>query len=46
LSDGRYPEAQGSLLDVVGVIGAALPVLAIIVAIACFFMFRSTTSTR
>jgi hypothetical protein len=34
----------GIILDVVGVIGAALPILAIIVAIACFFMFRRTTS--
>jgi len=34
----------GIILDVVGVIGAAIPVLAIIVAILCFYMFRRSTN--
>ena len=33
----------GIILDIVGVIGAGIPVIAIIVAIVCFYMFRRTT---
>jgi hypothetical protein len=33
----------GIILDIVGVIGAGIPVIAIIVAIVCFYMFRRAT---
>ena len=33
----------GFVLDIAGVIGATLPVLAIIVALICFGVFRSST---
>jgi hypothetical protein len=33
----------GIILDIAGVIGAGIPVIAIIVAIVCFYMFRRTT---
>lgn len=36
----------GIILDLAGVIGAGIPLIAIIVAIACFFMFRSVTNSR
>ena len=32
------------VLAVAGVIGATLPVIALIIAAICFFMFRATTS--
>ena len=36
----------GIILDIAGVIGATLPILAIIVALICFGVFRSATSGR
>ena len=36
----------GLILTVAGVISAAIPVLAIIVALVCLFMFRSVTGSR
>lgn len=36
--------AVGIVLAIVGVIGGAIPLVAIIVAIVCFFLFRRTTS--
>jgi hypothetical protein len=36
----------GIVLDIVGVIGLALPLVAILVAIACFVMFRTATGRR
>lgn len=36
--------AVGVVLAVVGVIGGTIPVLAIIVALVCFFLFRRTVS--
>jgi hypothetical protein len=33
----------GFLLAIVGVIGAGIPLLAAIVAVACFFLFRGAT---
>jgi hypothetical protein len=33
----------GIILDIVGVIGAGIPVIAIIVTIVCFYMFRRAT---
>jgi hypothetical protein len=34
----------GFLLAVIGVISLAIPLLAALVAVACFFLFRRTTS--
>ncbi len=36
----------GLVLDVAGVIGAGIPLIAIIVAVICFVMFRSVTARR
>ena len=36
----------GLVLSIAGIIGAGLPVIALIVAAICFFMFRVTVSGR
>ncbi len=36
----------GVVLAAIGVVGAWLPIVAIIVAVACFVLFRSTVSGR
>jgi hypothetical protein len=36
----------GVILDVAGVIGAGIPIIAVIVAVICFVMFRSVTNSR
>jgi hypothetical protein len=38
--------AVGLVLWVVGIIGAGLPLIALIVAAICFFLFRTTVSGR
>jgi hypothetical protein len=36
----------GLVLSIAGIIGAGLPIIALIVAAICFFMFRVTVSGR
>jgi putative flippase GtrA len=36
----------GLILAIAGVIGAGIPLLAIVIAIICAFLFRRTVSTR
>lgn len=36
----------GIVLDIAGVIGFALPLVAILVAVVCFVMFRAATGRR
>lgn len=36
----------GILLDIVGVIGAGIPIVALIVVLVCVAMFRATTHRR
>jgi hypothetical protein len=36
----------GIILDVAGVIGAGIPILAVIVAVICFVLFRTATGRR